>query len=98
MRASFTLLPMMIWYLSLKKLLRLSIDFLEIPKFEHTFENLKWSLMPKEAQVFGIPSMHKIRSKIDGSKTNTSILSEYVHRKYGHALDFIFPNGIKDFV
>jgi len=73
-------------------------DFLEIPKFNHRFENLHWPLMPNEAAVFGIPNMHKIRSKIDNSKTNTAILSEYVHRKYGHALDFIFPNGIKDFV
>ncbi len=73
-------------------------DFLEIPKFQHTFENLRWPLMPNEAKVFGIPNMHKIRSKIDRSKTDTSILSDYVHRKYGHALDFIFPNGIKDFV
>jgi sulfotransferase len=73
-------------------------DFLEIPKFEHSFENLKWPLMPNEASVYGIPSMHKIRSKIDYSKTDTSILSEYVHKKYAHALDFIFPDGIKDFV
>lgn len=73
-------------------------DFLEIPKFEHTYQNLRWPLMPNEAKVFGIPNMHKIRSKIDESKTDTSILSEYIHRKYGHALDFIFPNGIKDFV
>jgi hypothetical protein len=54
--------------------------------------------MPNEAKVFGIPSMHKIRPKIDNSKTDTSILSEYVNKKYGHALDFIFPDGIKDFV
>jgi sulfotransferase len=73
-------------------------DFLQIPKFEHIYENLRWPLMPNEAKVFGIPNMHKIRSKIDASKTDTSILSEYVHKKYSHALDFIFPNGIKDFV
>ena len=73
-------------------------EFLEIPKFEHTFDNLKWSLMPNEVKVFGIPNLHKIRPKIDSSKTDKSILSEYVNRKYGHALDFIFPNGIKDFV
>jgi len=81
-----------------KKAIKAIYDFLEIPLFPHQFENLKWPLMPNETQVYGIPSMHKIRSKIDGSKTDTSILSEYVHRKYGHALDFIFPNGIKDFV
>lgn len=73
-------------------------DFLEIPMFAHRFEDLKWTLMPNESEVFGVPSLHEVRSKIDRSKTDTSILSEYVHRKYGHALDFIFPNGIKDFV
>jgi sulfotransferase len=81
-----------------EKVVNAIYDFLEIPKFEHTFDNLKWSLMPNEAAVYGIPSMHKIRPKIDASKTDTSILSEYVHKKYGHALDFIFPDGIKDFV
>ena len=73
-------------------------DFLEIPKFPHQFNNLKWSLMPNEASVYGIPNLHTIRSKIDKSKTKTSILSEYVHKKYGHTLDFIFPDGIKDFI
>jgi hypothetical protein len=54
--------------------------------------------MPNEAQVYGIPNLHKIRSKIDKSKTDVSVLSEYVRNKYGQALDFIFPNGIRDFV
>lgn len=81
-----------------EKVIKAIYDFLEIPKFEHAFENLKWPLMLNESKVFGIPNMHKIRSKIDASKTDTSILSEYVVRKYGHALDFIFPNEIKDFV
>ena len=81
-----------------EKVVKAIYDFLEIPVFPHKFENLKWPLMPNEDQVYGIPSMHKIRSKIDGSKTDTSILSEYVHKKYSHALDFIFPNGIKNFV
>ena len=81
-----------------EKVIEAVYNFLEIPKFEHTFDNLKWPLMPNEASVYGIPNMHTIRSKIDKSKTNTSILSEYVHKKYGNALDFIFPNGIKEFV
>lgn len=81
-----------------EKVIEAIYDFLDIPKFEHTFENLKWTLMPNEAKVYGIPGLHKIRSRIDVSQTDTSILSEYVHKKYGHVLDFIFPNGIKDFV
>jgi sulfotransferase len=81
-----------------KKVIDAIYEFLEIPKFEHKFENLKWDLMPNEAEVFGIPDMHKIRPTINQSKTNTSVLSKYVKQKYGHALDFIFPNGIKNFV
>jgi sulfotransferase len=81
-----------------EKVIQALYSFLEIPEFPHRFDNLKWSLMPNEASVYGIPTLHTIRSKIDKSKTKTSILSEYVHKKYGHALDFIFPDGIKDFV
>lgn len=81
-----------------QKVIEAIYDFLEIPKFEHKFDNLKWSLMPHEAEVFGIPNMHKIRPKIDASKTDISILSEYVRKKYEHTLDFLFPDGIKDFV
>jgi hypothetical protein len=73
-------------------------DFLELPRFKHKFEDLNWDLMPNEAAVYGIPSLHKIRTKIDKSKTDVSILSDYVQNKYGQALDFIFPNGIRDFV
>jgi len=81
-----------------EKVIQALYSFLEIPEFPHRFDNLKWPLMPNEANVYGIPNLHTIRSKIDKSKTKTSILSEYVHKKYGHALDFIFPDGIKDFV
>jgi len=81
-----------------EKVLDSIYDFLEIPRFAHTYENLNWNLMPNEAQVYGIPNLHKIRSKIDKSKTDVSVLSEYVQNKYGQALDFIFPNGIRDFV
>ena len=73
-------------------------NFLDIPKFEHHYDNLRWNLLPNESQVFGIPNLHKIRSKIDPSKTHTSVLSDYVKQKYGHHLDFIFSDGIKDFV
>jgi len=81
-----------------EKVIEAIYDFLEIPKFKHTFKNLKWDLMPNEVEVYGIPTMHKVRPKIDASKTDISILSEYVQQKYAHTLDFIFPDGIKDFV
>lgn len=72
--------------------------FLDIPKFAHYYENLRWELLPNESEVYGIPNLHKIRSKIGPSKTDISVLSDYVKQKYSHHLDFIFPNGIKDFV
>jgi sulfotransferase len=81
-----------------KKVIDSIYDFLEIPKFEHSYTNLNWNLMPNEAAVYGIPSLHKIRPKIDKSKTDVSVLSDYVQNKYGQTLDFIFPNGIQDFV
>lgn len=73
-------------------------DFLELPRFNHTFENLNWDLMPNEAEVYGIPNLHKIRTQVEKSKTDVSVLSDYVQNKYASSLDFIFPNGIKDFV
>lgn len=81
-----------------KKVIDAIYNFLEIPYFEHTYQDLHWELMPNEAEVFGIPDLHKIRSTINQSKTNTNILSPYIKKKYGHALDFIFPDGIRDFV
>ena len=81
-----------------EKVVQAIYQFLEIPEFPHQFGNLEWKLMPNESEVFGIPNLHEIRSKIDRSKTDTSILSEYVQRKYSHVLDFIFPEGIRDFV
>ena len=81
-----------------KKVIDSIYDFLEIPKFEHSFTNLNWNLMPNETIVYGIPDLHKIRSEIDKSKTNPLVLSDYVQNKYGGALDFIFPNGIGNFV
>lgn len=66
-------------------------DFLEIEKFEHSFENLKWERMPNEANVFGITNMHSINSKLKLSQTDVSILSDYVKGKYANALDFLAP-------
>ena len=81
-----------------EKVIKAIYDFLEIPFFEHTFSNLSWNAMPNESSVFGIENMHFVRSSIDRSKTETSILSDYIRSKYEKTLDFIFPDGISDFV
>jgi hypothetical protein len=66
-------------------------DFLEIDNFEHIFNNFEWQQMPNEANVFGIKDMHSVKSSLEPSKTDTSVLSEYVRNKYGNALDFLNP-------
>ena len=67
-------------------------QFLGIPEFEHQFDNFKWELMPNEANVFGIPNLHKVKPHLEQSKTDISVLSDYVREKYGNALDFLFEN------
>jgi sulfotransferase len=81
-----------------EKVIEAIYEFLEIPKFEHSYKDLNWKIMPKEAEIYGIPELHKVRPKIDKSKTDVSVLSKYIQNKYGSTLDFIFPNGIRDFV
>jgi sulfotransferase len=66
-------------------------DFLDIPRFEHNFNNLKWEEMPNETNVFGIPNMHSVQPTLKSSKTDISILSNYSKDKYRNALDFLKP-------
>ena len=66
-------------------------DFLEIDRFPHKYKNLQWKEMPNESNVFGIKGMHSVRSSLESSQTDISILSEYVKGKYGNALDFLEP-------
>lgn len=66
-------------------------DFLKIPKYTHDFENLRWSQMPNEESFFGISNMHLVHRKIQQSKTDIYVLSDYVRQKYGNALDFLKP-------
>jgi sulfotransferase len=66
-------------------------DFLGIPKFHHTFDNLHWKRMPNEASLFGIPDMHSVKKTLEHSDTDISILSNYVRQKYSTTLDFLNP-------
>jgi sulfotransferase len=65
--------------------------FLGIPKFNHNFNNMKWVPMPNEEEVFGIPNMHSVASKLKTGNTDISILSDYVQGKYSNALDLLSP-------
>jgi sulfotransferase len=69
-------------------------EFLGIPEFEHQFDNFKWEVMPNEANVFGIPDLHRVKPHLQPSDTDISILSDYVREKYGNALDFLFDNWL----
>ena len=66
-------------------------DFLQIPKYNHTFDNLVWETMPNEETVFGIKNMHFVKSTLEKSKNNQSILSSYIQEKYKNTLDFLHP-------
>lgn len=66
-------------------------NFLQIPKFEHNFNKLEWEQMPNEEQAYGISNQHLVHSKLQFSKTDISILSNYVREKYINALDFLNP-------
>ena len=66
-------------------------NFLEIPKFEHNFNKLEWEQMPNEENVYGMSNQHLVHPKLQFSKTDTSILSDYVKQKYSNTLDFLSP-------
>ena len=66
-------------------------EFLEIKKFKHSFEQLKWQPMINETDVFGIAEMHSVKPSLEPSNTDVSILSEYTRGKYKNALDFLAP-------
>ena len=59
-------------------------EFLEIPSFNHSFNNIK-NVTPENDEVYGLQSMHHVRKTISGSTTNAkSILSEYAYNKYSN--------------
>jgi sulfotransferase len=66
-------------------------DFLNIPRFQHWFDDLIWEPMPNEINVFGINDMHNVKSVLKTSNKDISVLSNYVKEKYANALDFLAP-------
>ena len=59
-------------------------DFLELPRFIHTFDEVK----PKQEEndsVYGLENMHTVRSSVEKiHRDNTKFLSDYVLDKYKH--------------
>ncbi len=57
-------------------------DFLELPRFTHTFENVK-PKFDENDDVYKLEHMHTVRNKVEKiHRDNTKFLSEYVLNKY----------------
>lgn len=58
--------------------------FLDIPHFEHNFDNIK-NVTPEKDETYGLQAMHHVRKSISKSTTDAqSILSEYAYNKYSN--------------
>ena len=59
-------------------------DFLELPRFTHSFENVK-PKCDENDEVYCLENMHTVRDKVEKiHRDNTKFLSEYVINKYNH--------------
>lgn len=57
-------------------------DFLELPRFTHSFENVK-PKFDENDEVYKLKNMHTVRNKVEKiHRDNTKFLSEYVLNKY----------------
>jgi sulfotransferase len=62
-------------------------DFLGEERFSHQFEQIENNEPLNDAFVFGVPSLHWVRSKIDVlSPKPEDVLSDYVIEKYGNSM------------
>ena len=63
-------------------------SFLRMKPYEYDFENIEAKYREKDTEVYGLPSMHEVRSKIEKkSRHYSEVLSEEVINKYKD-LDF----------
>ena len=59
-------------------------DFLQLPRFAHTFENVK-PKFDENDEVYKLENMHTVRSKVEKiHRDNSKFLSDYVINKYKH--------------
>jgi len=59
-------------------------DFLELPHYNHTFDNIK-SKKDEDDKVYNLENMHKVRSKVEKiHRDNSKYLSDYIINKYKH--------------
>ena len=68
------------------------VNFLEIDKFDHDYENIQ-NVAPEDDRVYGLRGMHDVRKSISKRKINPyEVLSPYVINKYA-GLEFWRENG-----
>ena len=59
-------------------------DFLQLPRFTHTFENVK-PKFDENDEVYKLENMHTVRSKVEKiHRDNSKFLSDHVIHKYKH--------------
>jgi sulfotransferase len=64
-------------------------DFLNLPRYEHNFTNIKENDKSNDEFAFGVPNLHQVKPKLIKSSTNPEeVLSDYVIQKYKNTLDF----------
>ena len=65
-------------------------DFIGAPRHKHNFNQLNpKNLSQSDFEIFGMPTLHEVRTNISKSTTNINILSDYTKNKYGETLDFL---------
>jgi sulfotransferase len=84
----------LVWYQDLisnpQKTLEDIYTFLELNNFNHNFEQIKQIDNHKDENVFGIKTLHKIKSSIQENTINVELfLSKDVISKYENTLNFI---------
>ena len=63
-------------------------SFLRLKPYEYDFENIEGKYREKDTEVYGLPTMHEVRSKVEKkSRHYSEVLSEEVINKYKD-LDF----------
>jgi sulfotransferase len=65
-------------------------DFIGAPKHSHDFNKLNpVDLSRGDFEIYGMPTLHKVKSNLCASDTNIDILSLYAQNKYANTLDFL---------
>jgi sulfotransferase len=68
-------------------------EFLEMPYYEHDFNNIK-KIEKDNDEILGLPiDFHNVRESISNSSTNSDILSDYIKHKYSK-MEFWRENSI----